>query len=93
MEFSVWNYGTRKYDYYQAGEHEGTHITKPTVHSFAGSKIGMTVDQFAARVPAGASRAGSGDVAKGQVASFGAAGIPSWLLYGVALYLAWRYFR
>lgn len=92
--FSVWSYATRKYDYYQAGDHQGTHITQPTVHSFAGSQLGMTVDEFAAHVPQGATKVGSGDIAKGQVASFGEMGrIRTWLIYGALAFLAWRYFR
>ncbi len=92
--FSVWNYGTRKYDYYAAGQYKGTHVTQPENHAMLGSRLGQTPDEFAASVPVGASKVGSGDVAKGQVASFGEKGsVRQWLLYGVFAYIAWRMFR
>ncbi len=95
MLYSIWNFGTRKYDYYQStGDFPGTHVTQATNHVLQGSQIGLTPEQFAARLPAGATRVGVGDVAKGQIASMGGNGyLPSWVLYGAIVYLAWRMFR
>jgi hypothetical protein len=92
--FSVWNYGTRQYDYYQGGEHKGTHITQPNSHLLATSRIGLTPDEFAQRVPEHARKVGSGAEARGQVASFGERGrMGKLLLVGVLAFLAWRYLR
>jgi len=92
VEFSVWNYGTRQYDYYRAGQYLGTHVTQPAVHSLTGSQIGMTVDEIACSLPQGAQKVGSGEVAKGRIASTGA-GLGNLLVYGVIAYILWRLFR
>lgn len=91
--FSTWNYGTRQFDYYQAMGSNGTHVTESPTRLLKGSQIGLTPEQFAARLPSGATRIGSGPVAVGEVASTGSTGVPSWLLYGAIALLAWRYFR
>ncbi len=92
--YSVWNLGKRLYDYYSVGAHLGTHITQPSSHSLVGSSLGLTPDEFAARVPSNAVKVGSGPVAQGQVASFGESGVArTWIIYGVLAYVAWRMFR
>lgn len=94
MDYSRWNYGTRKYDYYKVGQYDGTHVTKPTIHALTGSQIGMTPDEFAARLPQGAVKVGMGDAAKGRIVSTGDfSGLGNWVIYGVVAYLAWRMFR
>ncbi len=89
--FSVWNLGTRKYDYYVTGAYKGTHVTQPENHALLGSKLGLTPDEHAASLPARATTKGSGDVAIGQVASFGEkGGLRQLAIYAVFAYIAWR---
>lgn len=90
---SIWNYGKRQFDYYQAGDFAGTHVTTAPTRLLGGSQIGMTPEEFAARLPPSATKVGSGPVVVGEVASTGSTGFPTWLLYGAIALLAWRYFR
>lgn len=93
--FSVWNYGTRQYDYFQAGEHDGTHITAGAPAPMLGtaSVLGLTPEQFVWPLPKFAVRSGSGTVAVGQVASTQESRKPSirsWIIYGAIAYAVWR---
>ncbi len=96
MIYSVWNYATRQYDYYQAGQHTATHAGAPPVRAGA-SALGATPEQAAWPLPAGAQRIGSGPYARGRVASLSgpldSLGIPTWLLVAGGAFIAWRYFR
>lgn len=91
--FSTWNYGTRSFDYYQSGAYPGTHVTTAPTRLLKGSQIGLTPEEFAARLPSDAKPIGSGPVAVGEVASTESMGVPTWLLYGVVAFLVWRYIR
>lgn len=70
MIYSVYNYATRLYDYYQAGQPTGTHAPNPPT-SLVASPLGDTPDAAAWRLPPGAKKIGSGELARGRVASFG----------------------
>lgn len=97
MNYSVWNNGTRKYDYFTA---PGT----PEIHAGApprvrGSDLGATPEQAAWPLPLGARRVGSGELPRGRIASLGDSGgglfdidLKKSVIYGIAGYLLWRAF-
>lgn len=68
MIYSVYNYGTRSYDYYQGGEVGGTHAPIPPKGRGGISGMGMTADAAAWPLPAGAHKIGSGAEARGRIA-------------------------
>lgn len=68
--WSIWNYATKRYDYYEGGQATGTHAGTPP-SSMIGSQMGATPDQAAWRLPTGARKIGVGTVARGRVASLG----------------------
>lgn len=64
--YSVWNYATRRYDYYVAPGGSGTHAGSPPVRS--SSSLGAAPEQAAWPLPAGAKPVGSGALPKGRIA-------------------------
>ncbi len=97
MIWSVWNYKTRTYDYYEGGTPTGTHAGTPPT-PFMSSQIGMSPEQSAWRLPPGARKVGSGTVARGRVAALGdvASSLPSYavpLAIGAAALYFWRKHR
>jgi hypothetical protein len=94
VKYSVWNNGTRSYDYYATSGVPEIHAgAPPRVRTGA---LGATPDQAAWPLPAGARRVGSGDVPQGRIASLGgdsAVGIPSVIIYAAIGYFAWRALR
>lgn len=64
--YSVWNYGTRAYDYYQAPGGGGTHAGSPPVRS--SSSLGASPEQAAWPLPVSATKIGSGRLPKGKIA-------------------------
>lgn len=96
MIYSVWNTGARRYDYYEAHAKPSTHAGAPPASS--SSSLGATPDQAAWRLPAGARLVGSGDLARGRVASLGGSDgfqldLKQSFVYGVIGYLLWRAFK
>lgn len=70
MIFSVWNQGTRRYDYYESPQPEASaNVEKP--RHLRTRKLGSTVTQAAWPLPANARMVGSGDQAHGRIASRG----------------------
>jgi len=65
--YSVWNYGTRAYDYYTAPGASETHAGAPKIRG--SSALGAAPDQAAWPLPAGARHIGSGPLPKGRVAT------------------------
>jgi hypothetical protein len=98
VRYSVWNNGTRSYDYYVAPGTPDIHAgAPPRVH---GSALGATPEQAAWRLPFGSRRAGSGEMPQGRIASLGDAGGGGFLsspgttiVYAALGYLLWRTFR
>lgn len=88
MTYSVWNSGTRVYDYYQtrtpAPIHAGapSHVTKTT-------PLGATVDDAAYPLPADAVRVGSGPIARGKIARAGGMGLGGLSVGSVPRYFTW----
>jgi hypothetical protein len=95
MKYSVWNNGTRSYDYYEAPGTSDIHAgAPPRVH---GSALGATIDQAAWKLPGAARRMGSGEFPEGRIASLGGAdsggGVMNMIIYGALAYGAWRLLR
>ena len=100
MQYSVYNAGTRKYDYYEDGRAETTHAGAPTVLATGKARgLGLAPEAATWKLPWGARRTGSGDLPKGRIAStssalgelveFGPVPLGTVLAAG-AVYLAWR---
>lgn len=101
MIYSVYNYGSRGFDYYEAAEKPTAHAGKPTGSSFFGGsgENGKPIapEQAAWRVPVGARRAGSGPTPKGRIAALGELdgfdSTTSILALGVIGYFAYKFWK
>lgn len=100
ITYSVWNYGAKAYDYYQAPGKQETHAGTPPMRK-ARSDLGVTPEQAAWVVPTGARHVGSGQLPKGRIASLSGGGalgdltadpISLGLVAGL-IYLGWRALR
>jgi len=95
MRYSVWNNGTRAYDYYETSEVANIHADAPP--RVSGSALGATPDQAAWPLPSGARRIGAGETPEGRIASIGefggVGGITDLIIYGAIAYGAWRLLR
>jgi hypothetical protein len=95
VDYSTWNPRTLNWDYWRAMGDTGLRagvIAKPP--RLSTRKLGLAPEEATRRLPAGAKRIGSGDVARGQVAGTGLGAVgsgihPLWLLGGA--YLVYRY--
>lgn len=68
MKYSVWNFGTASYDYYEdARVSTGQNAPKPG--HLVNRTLGSTIDQASWPLPSDAKRIGSGTVAIGRVAT------------------------
>ena len=101
MRYSVYNYETRQYDYYEGTGPKGTHAGAPPV-SGGRSQLGATVEQFAWRLPASAQKVGSGELPQGRVASTGRASslgdfvdsdMVKWGTLAAIVYIGWSHLR
>lgn len=70
MKFSVYNYDTHLYDYYENRRGGGTHAGSPP-KSLVKSSLGATPEQAAWKLPVDAVKVGSGQMPIGRVASNG----------------------
>lgn len=102
MIFSVYNPSTRAYDYYQTTTGSGaTHAGAPAKSMFA-SALGAAPEQAAWSLPTSAQKIGSGQIARGRIATKGslvpfagelwqdAGAIELAALAAVAAYFLWR---
>ena len=90
-KFSVWNNGTRRYDYYTAQGDAGIHAGAPPRASTF--ELGATPEQAAWPLPADATKTGSGELPQGRIASTepqAAVSFNALFLYAAAGYLLWR---
>lgn len=98
MIYSVYNYTTRTYDYYEGSGPKGAHAGKPPL-TLVRSALGATPEQAAWKVPADAKKVGEGQMPKGRVATLGGLSgmtedsVSSLLVVGALGYLAWRILR
>lgn len=99
MVYSVWNPGTRLYDYYATGEvNRDVHAPTPR-HIRQSSQLGATVESAAWRLPAGARPAGRGALPRGRIAVSGGGALGFFDIIDLPLpvllvggYVAWRMF-
>jgi hypothetical protein len=91
MKYSVWNNGTRSYNYFDAPGTPGIHAgAPPRVH---GSELGATPDQAAWPLPPGAVKTGSGELPQGRIASTDSShgfDFNKVFLYAAVGYFVWR---
>jgi hypothetical protein len=96
--YSVYNYDTHAYDYYEGRGPGGTHAGTPPMRK-ATSDLGASPEQVAWLLPAGARKVGTGDLPKGYIASLGGVeseGAPDLIKIGivaVGAYLLWKAIR
>ena len=95
--WSVWNNGTRSYDYYEAPGTRGIHAGAPPRAST--SALGATPDEAAWPLPHGARKVGNGEVPRGRIASLGgydassSLELPKLAAIAVIGYLVWKAMR
>jgi hypothetical protein len=92
--YSVYNYATKAYDYYEAHEARPTHASAPMIVSMGG--VGVSPEDAAWTLPPGSRKVGSGEFPRGRIASLGGIASSSTgkiALLGLAAVLAWRYLR
>lgn len=98
MIYSIYNYDTHAYDYYEGNGPGGTHAGTPPIRR-PKSELGASPEQAAWVLPAGARKVGSGELPQGVVASLSGeeaddgAVIVRIGVVGVALFFAWRFLR
>lgn len=74
MIYSVWNSGTQSFDYYEGvGKLVDGQIPKRTM--VGRRQLGVTPEEASAKLPAGARKVGSGEFAKGVIATQGGIGL------------------
>lgn len=97
MIYSVWNQGKSLYDYYESPNvQQKLNTPKPT--HLASKPFGLTVDQAAWPLPGNAKYTGSGDLAKGRIASRSSGGLGAFeggsmapmILLGLAAFVLWK---
>ena len=100
MIYSVWNQGAHKYDYFEtATVQKGANTPAPS--HIRAEPLGATIDQAAWPLPSSARKIGSGEFAKGRIASRGGDLLSLGLFnmdtntvgmigFGVAAYLLWK---
>ncbi len=92
--YSVYNHGTKRYDYWRAPGDGATHAGAPRIRS--SSDIGATPEGASWSLPAGAVKVGTGELPQGRIASLGTFesgdGVKVGLL-ALAAYLAWKVLR
>lgn len=107
MRYSVYDHGTRVYNYFEDQRPEGTHASAPPKVALGGvatgkqGAIGVVPEAATWRLPWGAKKVGAGPLPKGRIASVGGAAMGDVNLeiplgFVVALgfgYLAWRTLR
>lgn len=98
MRYSVWNHGTRRYDYYEAPGDTGTHAgAPPRVRT---NDLGAAPEQAAWPLPVASVKVGSGANPQGRIASLGASdaglfkiNLPRSVMYAALGYLIWKVTR
>lgn len=101
MLYSVWNQGAGLFDYFEApGVEAKVNVPKPS--HLRSRTLGSTPKQAAWPLPAGARKVGSGEYARGRVASTGGSDLGSLAMdhnllmiamLGLSAVLLWRYYK
>lgn len=104
MLYSVYNYGTKLYDYYAVnGGGRSAHAPAPQ-RARGASAMGATPEQAAWKLPAGARHVGSGEEARGLIASSNGGGGLGGIIgdsatgfelvgAGILLFTLWKVFK
>jgi hypothetical protein len=94
MRYSIYNYTTRTYDYYDGSGPEGAHAGAPQIAK-ARNQLGATPEQAAWSVPKDAIHVGTGDLPQGRIGTFDDKGtdMTKVVVLGAAALLAWRILR
>ncbi len=100
LTYSVWSPQKRGYDYYEAPGNLRAGVIAPRPSISASSVLGATVDEAARRLPSGAKYVGSGELARGMIATrnsgaalgaFDVGAVPLWAIaLGVATFFYLR---
>jgi hypothetical protein len=69
MLYSVMNTKSRQYDYYETGEAESSWHAPPAPRARAATALGAVPEDAAWPLPSGARRVGSGEMARGRIAT------------------------
>ncbi len=104
MIYSVYNYGSKRYDYYRTSSPGSTTHAGTPPHRMGSSPLGATPEQIAWSLPSDAVPCGAGDIARGRIAtkSTGVLGflgnvedvpMTTWIMYAGIAYAAWRVLR
>lgn len=101
MIYSVWNQGTNAFDYYEGPSVQKT-LNTPVPNHIPHKDLGATIEQSSWPLPSSARKVGSGEMAKGRVASKRGGFGPSLgdfsmdtntvglIGFGLAAFLLWR---
>ncbi len=99
MIYSVYNYDTHAYDYYEGSGAGGTHVGSPKLRK-PKSELGASPEQAAWVLPPGARKVGAGPLPRGSIASLsgvegasGSSGLLQYGLYAAIAYAVWRFVR
>ena len=100
MIYSVYNYDTHAYDYYEGRGAGGTHAGSPRIRKPT-SDLGASPEQAAWVLPPGSRKVGSGALPQGSIASLSGAepessSMPGPLelgIYAAIVYTIWRTIR
>lgn len=103
MIWSVWNHAIRGYDYYRSPDPDDR-VNTPSPKHIPRKDHGVPPDRASWPLPKNAVKIGSGELARGRIASTKAhelAGLAdrnivipmSWVATGVAAWLLWRWTR
>lgn len=96
VDYSTWNPRTLRWDYWRTlgGAKLRAGVIAPAPR-LSHRQLGVAPEQAARKLPSGARKVGTGDVARGQVASHQAMGIDddarNLLLFAGAAYLMYRF--
>lgn len=72
MLYSVWSWDDKKFDYYKTNESEGF---QPLSRHISSSANGLAPEDVAIKLPQGAIKVGSGELAQGYIAVEGVEGV------------------
>lgn len=98
MIYSVWHQGLKKYEYYRTPELQNT-VNTPAPAHIRGTKFGATVEQAAWPLPPSAVKFGSGEMARGRIASHRATALGAFTMdtstigligLGIATFVLWK---
>lgn len=100
MIYSIWDQAKRRYDYFEAPGAVDRETSAPRPGHLRDQALGVSPERAAWPLPAGARPVGSGNYARGMIASRESGGMSlgffevtptNMVLWGVIGYLAWKF--